>query len=146
VTTGAAVLFVATSTSGSRRAQSFRPFIGCVPVSGGGGRAATSHPRAPAAFPPSRPVERRVASARLRAGQVRTLGVSCRPNERLVGSSRSVAIAREAEPTPALLAAVGVTGSEQGRRARARASAGARLPAGLRIEAQVHALCARTPS
>ncbi len=114
VTTGDRVLFVATSTGPARRAVSFRPFVGCVPVSGGGGRAATSHVRVPAAFPPAQPIERRVTTARVRVGQARTLRATCRPSERLVGVTRSVAIAREAEPSAALLAAIGVSGIDAG--------------------------------
>ncbi len=54
VTTGREVLFTAVYTGGGRRATSFRPFIGCVPTSGGGGRGQTSVRRTTAFAPGSR--------------------------------------------------------------------------------------------
>jgi hypothetical protein len=146
VTTTTRVLFAATATGPGRRPETFRPFIGCVPSSGGGGRAATAHVRVPAAFPPARPIERRVSMARVRVGETRALRAACRSGERLVGSERSVAIQREAEPARSLLAGVRVSGSTRGKLALARASAASSLPAGLRVLAQVHALCARDAS
>jgi hypothetical protein len=146
VTTGASVLFAGTSTGPARRAVSFRPFIGCVPVSGGGGRAATAHVRTPAAFPPDKPIERRVTTVRVRPGQSRSVRATCKPGERLVASDRSIAVARAREPEARILAGVKVTGSNRGRTALAQARASSSLPRGLRVLAQVHAVCARAPS
>lgn len=146
VTTGDRVLFVATWTGAARRATSFRPFIGCVPVSGGGGRSATSYTRVPAAFVPSQPIERRVASAAIAPGQSRTVVATCRAGERLIGSDRAIALNRETEPARAQLAALRISGASSGKRARARASAAASLPARSEVVAQVHALCARGAS
>jgi hypothetical protein len=42
ITTGRTAVFVATYVGGSARAPSFRPHIGCMPASGGGGRLPTS--------------------------------------------------------------------------------------------------------
>ncbi len=66
VTTHASVLFIATYTGAAKRPSGFQPYLGCVPASGGGGRATTAfHPFAAQAFPPGEPLVRRTRALQL---------------------------------------------------------------------------------
>ena len=145
VTTGQTVFFVATFTGQGRKATSFRPFIGCVPSSGGGGRAATaySRTRAATALKPGRPIEWRVAGVQLEPGNVRTMALRCKTGDRLIGWSWATGTRTDVEPSPALLAGAHVTGTVRAGRVLVRVMASPRLPAGLIVEAQGHAVCAR---
>ena len=144
ITTGRSVVFVATYARG--RWTSFRPFIGCIPQSGGGGRQTTSYtPSAPAAVRP-RPPERRVWTLRVRPGTPRSLDARCAPTERLVGSSHAVGFRRKAAPSAAMMAGVRVERSEQDVGAGVSAERSAAVPRGTRVEVQLHLLCARGPA
>ena len=97
VTTARAVLFTAVYTGGAPRATSFQPFVGCIPTSGGGGRGETSVKRV-AAFPPAKPIDRRVVTRRLVSGaSVRVVG-RCPAGTRLLGADHSYAFRTGAEP------------------------------------------------
>ena len=90
VTTGRSVLFTAVYTGSSRRPTAFRPFIGCVPTSGGGGRGETAVRRM-TAFAPGKPLDRRVVERRLVSGaSVRATG-RCPAGTRLLGSQHAFA-------------------------------------------------------
>ena len=134
ITTRRNVVFVATYAG--VRATTFRPLLGCIPTSGGGGRQTTSV--APRAQPPVR----RVGTFRLRAGGPQTHVQSCRPNERLVGSSHVIAFRTATAPSPQLLNGVTATRTTQGRRVVVRAQRSSGVPERTRVEVQVHALCA----
>jgi hypothetical protein len=144
ITTGRSVVFVATYAR--QRRTSFRPFIGCIPQSGGGGRETTSYTpgsrAAPTAVRP-RPPERRVRTLRLRPGDRRGVVARCRDGERLVGSSHAVAFRRPRAPSAAIMGAVRVDRRVRGSQVEVSAARSAAVPRGTRVEVQVHLLCAR---
>ena len=145
VTTGRSVLFTATYAGTVRKRTTFRPFAGCIPTQGGGGRAQTVHaPRTLAAVRPGRPVARVVGRAQLGAGAARTVVAACQRGDRLVGSSSAFGFHSRLEPGASLLGLARASHVERGTRAVGRGVASAALPGGLRVELQVHALCARS--
>ena len=135
ITTRRDVVFVATHAG--NRPTTFRPLLGCIPTSGGGGRQTTGV--APRAEPPVR----RVGSLRLRAGGAQTHAQTCRPNERLVGSSHAVAFRTPTAPPAQLLTSVTAARRTDGRRVVVRAQRSIAVPLRTRVEVQVHALCAK---
>jgi hypothetical protein len=141
VTTSRAVLFSGTF-AGTRRVQTaFRPFIGCVPTSGGGGRDQTSV-RRPAALRPTRPLERRVVTRRLQSGVSSRVVARCRKGERLVAGSHAVGFfTGNAPPGQSLLGAVEVVTRLQAGAVVATVTTAPSLPPALRVVAQVHAVC-----
>lgn len=142
VTTGRHVLFVGTYAGAARRSTTFRPFLGCVPTSGGGDDDTVFF----AAFRPGLPPVRRVRTLRLRGHGARALTIGCGRGERLVGSSHAVAFRRRAQPFQSWLGAVAIVRRERGGRVTVTARIRAPLPASSRPEVQVHALCtARRP-
>jgi hypothetical protein len=139
ITTERAIVFVATHAK--RAPTAFRPLLGCIPTSGGGGRSTTA-----AGAVPARPPVRVVRSVRVRAGRQATLAVSCRSGERLVSSSHVVTFRGPRAPNTRALGAVSVARSERGRRVEVRARRGAGIPSRMRVDVQVHAICARGPA
>ena len=144
ISTGRSAVFVATYAR--QRHTSFRPFLGCIPQSGGGGRSTTSYTpfsvAAPTAVRP-RPPERRVRTLRLRPGEPRSLVARCAPGERLVGSSHAVGFRRASAPSAATMAGVRVERLVQDGRVQVSAERLAAVPLSTRVEVQVHLLCAR---
>ena len=139
ISTERSVVFVA---SHARRAPTaFRPLLGCIPTSGGGGRSTTA-----AGAVPARPPVRLVRSVRVVPGRQATLAVSCRAGERLVSSSHVVTFRGRRAPTARALAAVSVARVERGADVRVRARRSAAVPFGRRVDVQVHAICARGPA
>jgi len=142
VTTGREALFTAVYTGGAVRATAFRPFLGCIPTSGGGGRGETSVRRT-AAFTPSRPLERRVTERRLVSGAtIRVVG-GCPAGTRLLGADHAFGFRTEDEPGATLLGAVRVGRTVAGRVVTARGTVLPAVPARLRVLLQVHAVCTR---
>jgi len=139
ISTGRAVVFVAWWAKSTPTA--FRPLIGCIPTSGGGGRSTTA--TGPVK---GKPPVRLVRTVRVRAGEVATLRLACRSGERLVGSSHVVAFRGRKAPTGAASSAVRVTRREQGNAVVVTARRGAAVPANARVEVQVHAICAKGPA
>jgi len=142
VTVGRDVLFTAVHTGSARTPTSFRPFLGCVPASGGGGRSQTVYtPRGLYAVHPTRPLVRQISVARLTGGPARTVVSRCSPGGRLLDGSNAVGFYTQREPSAALLGAVSVSQTIQERQVVARV----RLAIGgaPRSEIQVHALCTR---
>lgn len=137
ITTSRNVVFVATYPG--RSATYFRPLLGCIPTSGGGGRGTTV---ARAARPPSVPM-RRVRTLRVPAGAARRLELRCGAGQRLVGSTHAVAFRMRPAPSARILNGVTVARRERGGRVEVRARRAAAVPTGVRVEVQVHALCAR---
>lgn len=135
ISTSRDVDFVALYTPRTRRPALFRPLLGCIPTSGGGGRSTT-------AVSPERPPVRRVKSVRVRPGGA-TAAHTCRAGERLVGSSHALAFRTRRPPSAAALLAVRASSRLRGARVVARASRGVAVPAGVRVQLQVHAICAR---
>lgn len=142
VTTGREVVFTAVYTGGSRHATAFQPFIGCVPTSGGGGRSETAFKRS-AAFPPAKPIERRVVQRRLLSGTTTRVVGGCPAGSRLLGADHAFAFRIGNEPGATLLTAVRTRQTVTGRRVSVVASVAPSVPQGLPVELQLHALCTR---
>lgn len=138
VTTSRAVLFVGIYVGGRRAPTTFRPFIGCVPTSGGGGRALTSS----AALPPTRPVTRRVAQRQVPSGARTDVVARCRGREVVVDASHAVGFRTAAPPPRGVIESVRVSRRATPSRVTATATA-TRLPAGARAVVQVIAHCRR---
>jgi hypothetical protein len=144
ITTGRRVVFVATYAR--QRVASFRPFIGCIPLSGGGGRDTTSYTPFSAAAPEAvrpQPPERRVRTLRVRPGAARRLVAGCRAGERLVGVSHAVGFHRRTPPSATIMGGVHVERRVSSGRVYVTAARSAAVPRGTRVEVQVHLLCAR---
>ncbi len=142
VTTGREVLFTAVYTGRGRQTTSFQPFVGCIPSSGGGGRALTGTALR-AAYVPAKPIERRVARKRLVSGSTTRVVQSCPAGTRLLGAQHAYAFRVGAQPGRSLLDAVNVRQTVAGRSVVARASVDASVPRRLQVELQVHALCTK---
>jgi hypothetical protein len=142
VTTGREVLFTAVYAGTARRTTAFQPFIGCIPSSGGGGRALTATTTR-TAYVPGRPIERRVARKRLVSGGTVRVVQRCPAGARLVGAQHAYAFHVGAEPGASLLDSVRVQRTVEGQSVVARASLAASVPRRLRVELQLHALCTR---
>ncbi len=138
ITTSRSVVFVGTYVGQSDRAPTFKPLIGCMPAAGGGSRVPTSV----TAFPPGRPVTRRVKTARVRPGTA-TVVQRCLSGERLVGGSHAFAFATRTPPSASLVASVSGVQTVTVDRVSVRVDGDAEL-AGVRAIVQVHALCARS--
>ena len=147
ITTGRSVVFVATYAR--RRRTSFRPFLGCIPQSGGGGRETTSYTpfsvATPAAVRPQ-PPQRRVRTLRVRPGAGRSISARCPGAERLVGTSHAVGFRRKAAPSAAIMGGVNVSRSVRPGSVELSATRAATVPRGTRVEVQLHLLCAKGPA
>lgn len=139
VTTRRSIVFHAARSGSTTESSSFRPFIGCIPTRGGGGRALTSVTAAPGGSKSSQPVRSVVVQRPVRRG-VLVVRVVCPSGSRLIGSTHAIAFRQEVAPSPAMIAAVAVRRTVVGRAVVARVTAAA---AGSRAEVQVRALCAR---
>jgi hypothetical protein len=137
ISTSRSVVFVASYVGESPRAPSFKPFVGCMPATGGGTRI----PTAVTAFPPGRPTVRRVRTVRVGPG---TLSVTqgCASGERLVGASHAFGFYTRTPPSASL--ASSATGSQAVRGGRVVVSVrGDAELEGVRAVIQVHAVCSR---
>ena len=139
ITTSRSVVFVATYARGAPTA--FRPVLGCIPTSGGGGRSTTAYH--PVVVKPQ-PVLRRVHAFPLR-GVARHVTASCRGGERLVGWSSATGLRTKRQPGAAVLSGVQVATRRDGNAVVVRATRTTAVPRGLRVVVQVHLLCARGP-
>ncbi len=111
----------------------FRPHIGCVPASGGGGRTPTAyHP-----FPPGKPTTRRVVGFRARAGTT-TRAARCARNEVLVGATHAVGFLGDTPPSEAAIGSVRAT--QRFRNGRVLVTVHA--PRGSRAVVQIDLVCA----
>jgi hypothetical protein len=142
VTTGRDVLFTAVYTGGARRPTAFRPFIGCVPTSGGGGRGQTSV-RHPTAFAPGKPIDRRVLERRLVSGASTRVTGRCAAGARLLGSQQAYAFVIADEPGATLLRAVRVRRTTVGTRVTAVGTVDPAVPSGLPVLLQLHLICTK---
>jgi hypothetical protein len=137
ITTSRSVVFVASYVGATARAPSFRPFIGCMPSSGGG-----RIPTAVGVVKPGDPTIRRVSSARIRPG-TRTVASTCRANEVLVGASHAFGFRTAQPPTESVIATVSGSRAVRGNRVLASVRGDAELGT-VRAVVQVHAVCSRT--
>jgi hypothetical protein len=141
ITTTRSAVFVATYVGRSDRAPTFKPFIGCVPMAGGGSRVPTSVGSAQT-FKPGQAVTRRVHTVRVRPGST-TVVQRCAKGERVVGGSYAFAFATRTPPSESLVSSVSGTQSVGDRSVSVRVRGDAEL-AGVRTFVQVHALCSRS--
>ena len=137
ITTSRSATFVGTYVGVSSGALSFKPYIGCMPASGGGSRVPTSV----SVFPPGQPVTRRAKTVRVRPGSA-TVTQACRRGERLVGASHAFGFFTRTPPSASLVSSVTGSRSARGGTVRVSVRGDAEL-GGVRAVVQVHALCAR---
>jgi hypothetical protein len=147
VTTGRAAVFVARPARGM---VAFRPLLGCIPASGGGGRSRTvfDPPRSPTALAapaprPAEPVLRRVKTVLVRGGRAQRVSHGCAEGERLISFSHAIAFRSRRAPSAATLASVRASSRRAGPRVIVTVRA-PDLPPRPKVELQVHALCGRT--
>jgi hypothetical protein len=138
ISTARSVVFTGTYVGRTDRAPTFKPFVGCIPAAGGGTRVPTSI----SAFPPGRPVTRRVKTVRVRPGTT-TVVQRCASGERVVGGSHAFGFATRTPPSASLVESISGSQSVGGTSVSVRVSGDAEL-AGVRALVQVHALCSRS--
>jgi hypothetical protein len=141
ISTEQRVVFVATWAR--QRPTTFRPLAGCIPLNGGGRRGTTAF--VPVAQEAARPPLRRVRTLRLRGANAR-LVAGCAAGERLVGSSHAVGFRRNPQPSTAMLQSAAAFRSRAGGRVELRARRGVGVSRSVRVEVQLHLLCARGPA
>lgn len=140
VTTRRSVVFQALRSRAGGGPSSFRPFIGCIPTRGGGGRALTSVSAGTPGVRPGQPVRSVVVSRPVRTRAL-VLRVVCPSGSRLIDSSDAVAFRQSLSPSDAMLGAVRVSRAVVDGVLVARVTSTA--AAGPTAEVQVRALCAR---
>lgn len=140
VTTRRSLVFRAVRARPGDGATSFRPFIGCIPTSGGGGRALTASASRAAVIKPTQPLRSVVVNTPLRSRST-TTRVACPVGSRLVGSTSAAAFRQPLPPSSAQLGAVRVQRAVVDGVLVARITASD--AAGPRAEVQVRAVCAR---
>jgi len=138
ISTSRSVVFLGTYVGGSDRAPTFKPFVGCIPLAGGGSRI----PTAVTQLRPGRPVTRRVKTVRVRPG-VTTVVQRCSRGERLVGGSHAFAFATRTPPSASLVAGIDGATRVGSATVTTRITGDAEL-SNVRALVQVHALCARS--
>jgi hypothetical protein len=136
VTTARSVVFVGSYVGATARAPSFRPFIGCMPSSGGG-----RIPTAVGVVRPGDPTIRRVTAARVRPG-TRTVASGCRRNEILVDASHAFAFRMPQPPIASVIGTVSGRRTVRGNRVLVSVRGDAELGT-VRALVQVHAVCSR---
>ena len=141
ITTSRSVVFLGTYVGRSASvAPTFKPFIGCMPMAGGGSRIPTSV----AQLRPGRPVTRRAKTVRVRPGTA-TVTQRCDAGEHLVGGTHAFGFYTRTPPSAGLVGSVSGSQTVSGGRVVVRVSGDAELE-GVRAVVQVQALCARTSS
>ena len=137
VTTRRSVVFHANRVPPKSATTSFRPFLGCIPTSGGGGRALTAYK---ADIKPSKALFSVVVNARI-LGAAKTVRATCPASAQLLAASSAIAFRQAAAPSALQRGAVQLRRTTTGRSvvARVTATAAARTHA----EVQVRAVCAR---
>jgi hypothetical protein len=104
ITTSRAAVFVARYAGRAASAPTFRPHIGCVPASGGGGGPVPY--RIPSAVAPLQTTIRRVATVHVRAGSTQRAVRTCAAGERLVTGVHAIGFYTPRPPSAALVSAV----------------------------------------
>jgi hypothetical protein len=138
VTTGRSALFGATYAGASARPPTFRPHLGCIPGSGGGG-GPVPYRRVAAVFPPGEAVVRRVRSVSLRPGTVRAIA-ACGKGERLISGWHAVGFYTASPPNQALVGSVQASRTLRNGRVQVSVRSGSAV-AGVRAIVQVGAVC-----
>lgn len=106
ISTRQAALFTGRAVAGPVRAASFRPHIGCVPSTGGGGRIPTvAHIEI---VPPGHPSTRHVSNIHVHPG-AQTVLAACPLGSTLVSVSHAVGFYGKTPPSAALIRSVRAT-------------------------------------
>jgi hypothetical protein len=116
---------------------SFRPHLGCLPASGGGGGPVPYRPNA--VVPPGEPTIRRVRTVRLHPGTARG-AQSCGPGELLISGWHAVAFFSSRPPLQEMVSAVATRQTIRGGRVSVVATSGVAL-FGAHAIVQVGAVC-----
>lgn len=137
ISTSRSVVFVASFVGRSASHATFRPHVGCMPASGGGGGIPTSV----TAFPPGEPTVRRVKTVRVLPGTA-TVVQGCRARERLVGAEHAIGFFTRRPPDAGLVSSVSASRVVSDARVRVTTRGDAEL-GGTRVVVQVQAVCSR---
>ena len=101
ITTSTSAVFDGFYTGDARQVTSFRPHIGCIPASGGGGNPPTMISLRPAVFPPGRPLVRRVRTVDAVPGRTTRGAQGCgATNGSSAPRTRSASTRRPRRPRP----------------------------------------------
>jgi hypothetical protein len=139
ITTSRSAVFLGTYVGrAAGAAPTFKPFIGCMPMAGGGSRVPTSVSQQ---IRPGQPVTRRAKTGRVRPG-TSTVSQRCLAGERLVGAAHAFGFFTRTPPSASLLSGISGSQSVSAGRVAVRVQGDAEL-AGVRAVVQVQALCAR---
>ncbi len=140
-TTREAVRFTGLFAGLGRRAVTFRPFIGCIPTSGGGARNQTARSAVGDGFKPTRPIGFVVVGKRLTSRST-TVVVRCPAGARLVDATHALSFHTALPPATAVLGQVRTLARRSGNTFTVVATA---QPAALSAtpEVQVQATCTR---
>jgi hypothetical protein len=140
VTTSRNALFRATLVGKAGRAT-FQPFLGCVPASGGGGRATVSA-RAAKPVKPGAPLEHLARNVVIRPGTIVTASVACPQGEARTAAWTTVFYKTTKPPSLAQADLVQVARIVAGDRASVTASASDGLSLDVHAAVQVGVECA----
>lgn len=138
ITTSRAAVFSASFVGSSVRGPTFRPHVGCMPASGGGGRV----PTAAGAFQPGEPPARHVRTVRVRPGTA-TVVARCAARERLVGATHAFGFFMRRPPDSSLVSSVAGALTVSGGKVTVRVQGDAELD-DVRAVVQVQAVCTGT--
>jgi hypothetical protein len=106
ISTSTAANFLGRLAAGTDPAASFRPHVGCIPASGGGGQRVPT-----AVYPPGKPTVVRATTLVVRPGATRKVTRACRAGERLVTASDAIGFDTAKPPSGTLAGSVHVTRS-----------------------------------
>ena len=104
ITTSGSAVFLGRLLRGSDPAASFRPHIGCIPASGGGGRGQTAYN----AFAPGKPI-RHVTKIAVVPGRTQRYVGRCAAHEQLAAAMHAIGFLGDIPPTVSLARSVHVT-------------------------------------
>jgi len=141
VSTRRSLVFHGVRTADRAGTSTFKPFIGCIPASGAGGRALTGLTANGFGIKPAQPLFSVVVTSTV-VQRSQVVRASCPRSARLIGATHAVGFDQTTPPTAAQRGAVRVRRSivEGVVVARVRATAAA----GAFAQVQVRALCARS--
>ena len=146
VTTSRAAIFAAHTT---RSLSGFRPLLGCIPTTGGGGRSQTSYRptrKLQARAPVPEATVWRVKNVRLKDQQRERVAHACQAGERLISFSSAVAFRVRRPPSLSTLGSVRAAPRRVGRRVVVTVQSSITRPVNTRVELQIQAVCALGPS
>jgi hypothetical protein len=140
VSTGRSVVFHGARTGAGGGSSSYQPYIGCIPSSGGGGRALTAYTAGAPGFKVAKPLFSVAVTVPV-VQRTQTVRAACPAPSRLVGATHAVGFDEPFPPSPSQ------RGSVRVRRAVVEGVVVARVTAdafaGPSARVQVRALCSR---